>query len=38
MARVEKLEEHDVCRISLLCLYTLMFNKMLALVKGFPHD
>lgn len=34
---MEELEEHDICRISPLCLHTLMFNKMLFLGKVFPH-
>lgn len=38
MARLEELEEHDLCGISALYLYTLVFNKVLALVEGFPHD
>lgn len=38
MARLEELEEHDLCRISALYLYTLVFNKALALVEGFLHD
>lgn len=38
MARLEELEEHDLRRISALYLYTLVFSKVLALVKGFPHD
>lgn len=37
MARIEELKEHDICRISPLCLYTLMFNKILALGKVFLH-
>lgn len=40
MARVEELEEqleeHDLCGISALC--TLVFKRVLALVKGFFHD
>lgn len=38
MARVEELKEHDLCRNSALCLYTLLFKRTLALVKGFPRE
>lgn len=38
MARVEELEEHDLCGNSALCLYTLLLKKALGLVKGFPHE
>lgn len=34
MAGVKELKEHDHCRTSALCLYSLMFNKKLPLAES----